>query len=89
VTDRAQVLLATWQAVHRRVSTGRATLLYMLATMPWKRSLSPALAPFLLCLAFLLPPRRRNATATTPAIASPFGRHILIELDQSFRLGLL
>jgi hypothetical protein len=52
VTDWAQVLLATWQAVHRRVSTGRTMLFYMVATMPWKRSLSPALAPFLLCLAF-------------------------------------
>jgi hypothetical protein len=62
---------------------------YMIATVPWKRSLSPALAPFLPCLTFLLPPRRRNATATVPTIASPFGHHFLIKLDQSFRLGLL
>jgi hypothetical protein len=89
VADWAQALLTTWQAVRRCVSTDWATMFYMAATVPWKRSFSPALAPFLPCLTFLLPPRRRKATATTPTIASPFGRHFLIELDQSFRLRLL
>jgi hypothetical protein len=46
VADQAQALLATWQAIRRRVSIGRATASYMSTMTLWKRS-------FL--LAFLLP----------------------------------
>jgi hypothetical protein len=61
MADRAQAFLTTWQAICQRVSTARATVLYMIATMSRACSLS-----YFFFSSPLYKPRRRNAPPLPP-----------------------